>query len=211
MNNKNSELKWLYSNTSFPLEKGAYELRIHSNSESDLDSVVLYSVDSDISNDGILGNVNDQHNISSLESFFNHESLVPAYVSKFEKISSTKYIVDIKNATRPFVISYPEAYDSLWTASVSDATTKNDAGSNYRTNSIPVYSFINGFLINKTGNYTLTIEYPPQEWFNYAGIVSLLTFIVALATFFVGRRWKFILNPPNRNYHLLIKKKKSKD
>ena len=205
LNNKNSELKWLYSNTSFPLKKGAYELKIHSNSESDLDSIVLYSVGNDISNDGILGNVNDQHNISSLESFFNHESLVPAYVSKFEKISSTKYIVDIKNATRPFVILYPEAYDSLWTASVSDATTKNDAGSNYRTNSVPVYSFINGFFINKTGNYTLTIEYPPQEWFNNAGIVSLLTFIVALAAYFVGRRWKFISNPLNRNYHLLIK------
>jgi len=85
------------------------------------------------------------------------------------KINPTKYIVEV-NATNPFMLSFAEAYDPLWMAYVNGE----------RIESIPLYSVINGFWINQTGQLEITIEYEPQKWFYYGSIISVTTLLACL-------------------------------
>jgi hypothetical protein len=82
------------------------------------------------------------------------------------------------------MLAFAESYDSQWIAYI-DTGYNNDshqgnASKNFKTSSVPLYSIINGFYINRTGDYRLTIEYQPQKWFIEAAVVSLLTLLVSL-------------------------------
>lgn len=165
-------LGWAYLNNTF-LESGKYEIRIRSNSHADLDSVIVYSVD-------------DNQNETLDELFDLGGQDLPANLMGFKKINPTKYEVDIKNASDPFIITFAESYDPLWIAYASkdkelNGNSNNGINSNFSTHSIPMYSIVNGFYINKTGDYTLTVEYQPQEWFVQAGIVSIISLITFVA------------------------------
>jgi hypothetical protein len=93
----------------------------------------------------------------------------PAQIISYQKIDPTKYIVEV-NATKPFMLSFAEAYDPLWIAHINGK----------RIEPIPLYSVINGFWINQTGQLKITIEYEPQKWFYYGSIISLTTLLACL-------------------------------
>jgi hypothetical protein len=76
-------------------------------------------------------------------------------IINYTQISSSEWVVNV-NATRPFMLGLTESYDPFWTASAEGFSTK----------SLPLYSVINGFLINKTGSYKLVIKYEPQFYFD---------------------------------------------
>jgi hypothetical protein len=172
------QLIWYSSN--IHLNKGEYNMKINSDSERDVDSFIVYTNSNNtISGDkippGVPGFVN-----TNLHS-------VPAYVAKYNEINPTKYEVTVKNATKPFILSFAESYDPLWKVYSTDTDTVKTP--QLRTNSVPLYSTINGFYINKTGNYTLNIEYEPQKWFLVGGIVSVITSIF-WACFILAKRFK---------------------
>ncbi len=54
--------------------------------------------------------------------------------------------------------------------------------------SIPLYSVINGFWINETGNLEIVIRYKPQDWFERGLIISALTFIGCIGYLFYDWR-----------------------
>jgi len=176
LSEKSSELKWLFSNSSFFLKEGSYELEIYSNSQTDLDSVIIY----DIGSVDIFGKTRDTDD----GNIFSPGVSTSPTISEFVKLSPTKYNLEIKNATQPFMLTFSESYDPQWIAYLSKDHTnessidKEDAI--FKTGSVPLYSIVNGFYINKTGNYTLTVEYQPQEWFIQAGMASLIVLISAL-------------------------------
>jgi len=58
------------------------------------------------------------------------------------------------------MLSFAEAYDPLWEARVYKDGRKIET-----VKSIPLYSVINGFWINETGNLEIIIRYTPQDWF----------------------------------------------
>jgi len=178
LKDKNSGLKWSYSNSTY-LRKGTYEFQINTDSKTDLDSVVLYSV---VNNNS--SNKSTIHN-EILEDLFNPKVAPPAQILGYKKIDSTKHILNIKNATKPYMISFAESYDPLWRAYTStDDNNSENSGNNrvsFVSNSIPLYSVINGFYINKTGNYSLIIEYQPQKWFIQGATISIIS-LVAMFT-----------------------------
>jgi len=53
-----------------------------------------------------------------------------------------------------------------------------------RVRSIPLYSVINGFWINETGNLTIVIRYLPQNWFELGLKISALTFMGCMGYLF---------------------------
>jgi hypothetical protein len=177
LKNNVSSTKWLYSNNTFLLKRGTYDLKVYSDSKTDLDSIIVYSIDS---SHGL-----NHSATTSLEDVFSPQSSPPAQIVDYKKINPTKYILDIKNATRPYTISFAESYDPLWIA-YSDTNNKDSNIQNgndndhFKTSSVPLYSLVNGFFVNKTGDYTLIIEYKPQSWFIQGGIVSIITVIVVL-------------------------------
>jgi hypothetical protein len=168
LKDKDSGLKWLYSNSTYRLNKGTYELRIYSDSQTDLDSVIVYPVHN------FRSKVTEDSN-QTLKDLFNVNSPA-AKVSGFKKINPTKYVLDIENATRPYTISLAEAYDPLWTA-YEEGSGEND---NFKINSFPLFGIVNGFYVTKTGNYTLVLEYQPQNWFIQGATVSILALLLML-------------------------------
>jgi hypothetical protein len=180
--NSNSELKWLNTNISYPLKKGTYELKIYSDSQADLDSVVIYPTD----NNNSSGYPNNGKHNQTLESLFTFgkNSLQPAQISEYKKINPTKYIINIRNATKPYILSFAETYDPLWRAHF-------DNNDNYKVTNVPLYSMVNGFYINKTGDYNLVIEYEPQNWFIQGAIISIIS-LAAISIAFFLLRIKFI-------------------
>jgi hypothetical protein len=196
-----SSLKWIYLHDTNYLERGKYKIKIHSPSQVDLDSMVVYSTAHDPGKD-VQGDARKQY--ETLEDLFSlNNSSGPANLADYKKIDPTKYEVRIENATRPYVISLAESYDPLWVAHVnrdSNDTNLNiddDSNSNssfdFRTRSVPLFSIVNGFLINKTGDYTLTIEYEPQKWLFDSGIISTGTVIAILVYLVLVRRTRTAL------------------
>jgi hypothetical protein len=169
-----------------------------------LDSVLVYPVD----NDTLSGN-NKIHAQTLVD--LNTPILPPAQISGYKKINPTMHILSIENATRPYMISFAESYDPLWRAyAYIDNNKRNnntDKSENTITESIPLYSITNGFYVNKTGDYSLIIEYQPQIWFVQGATVSLL-FLVAMAVGFLllrkrrtMRRLYLTLNKALSRYH----------
>jgi hypothetical protein len=54
--------------------------------------------------------------------------------------------------------------------------------------SIPLYSVINGFWINETGNLEIVIRYTPQHWFEVGLMISATTFIGCISYVFYDWR-----------------------
>ncbi|HSA74420.1 MAG TPA: hypothetical protein VLD84_10755, partial [Nitrososphaeraceae archaeon] len=186
---KNSGLKWLYSNSTY-LGKGTYEFQITSDSKTDLDSVVLYSiVNNNSSNNSTIHN-------ETLEDLFSPQISPPAQISGYKKINPTKHILNIENATRPYMISFAESYDPLWRAyTIVDENNNDNSGSSGNsiiTKTVPLYSVINGFYVNKTGDYSLIIEYQPQKWFIQGAKISIISLVVMLAGFLLLRKQRTV-------------------
>lgn len=172
--NNKSKLKWMYLDNIY-LSKGKYNIKIYSDSHSDLDVLTMYSSDDNT-------NFRSQQ-YQPLENIFDSTKMLPpAYTAEYKKINPTKYVLEVKNATRPYTLSFAESYDPLWVAYTY--TDNKESGNNnfdFKTNSIPLYSFVNGFYVNKTGDYSLTIEYEPQKWFFIGGTISSIAVILILA------------------------------
>lgn len=77
----------------------------------------------------------------------------------YTRISPTEYKVNISGLNSPETLAFSESYDSLWTANGSS--------------SYPLYSLINGFMIDHDGNYN--IYFSPQKYVNTPLFISGLT------------------------------------
>jgi len=95
-----SGLNWFTSNPTY-LKQGTYKFRIYSDSQTDLDSIVLYPSNAESS-----ANRSKEHN-ETLELFKQVSS--PVQITGYQKINPTKHILSIKNATRPYIISFAES------------------------------------------------------------------------------------------------------
>mgnify|MGYP000568946312 FL=1 len=81
------------------------------------------------------------------------------------------------------MLSFAEAYDPLWEARVYKDGRKIET-----VKSIPLYSVINGFWINETGNLEIIIRYTPQDWFEIGLTISAITFIGCVGYLFYDWR-----------------------
>ena len=217
VNDYNStELKWLYLNSGIYLGQGKYQIRIYSNSNSivDLDSVAVYSNRNNASSSLVPVASNGSETLDKI--FDLDTESPPAYLEEYTKINPTKYEVKIKNATRPYMMSLVETYDPLWVASYeidNTGTEKKENDNNtdptvvsngVKIPSIPLYSIINGFYINKTGDYSLTLEYQPQQWFMQGAVISIVTAIVILILLTIPYIHRIVRTIKSRYSHKVI-------
>jgi hypothetical protein len=202
LNGNSSGLKWIYTNSTY-LKQGDYDIKVYSDSKADLDSVAIFSQANDTN-----GN-SDSSQSAKLGLFKVGQSPGRGYISEYTKISSTKHVVEIKNATSPYMLAFAESYDPLWTAysepGVQDNTHSVGKNTNFRINSIPLYGVINGFYVNKTGNYKLIIEYEPQKWVIQGTIISIIGIaLISIISFFILKQ-KVL----RKLYSTIIKKDKA--
>jgi len=86
-----------------------------------------------------------------------------------QKINPTKFLLKIENAQTPFVLVFLKKFSSDWklTPSLSEKH-------------FSVFTYANGWLIDKTGDYEIVLEYLPQKLF-YIGIgLSTLSLILVI-------------------------------
>ena len=75
--------------------------------------------------------------------------------------SLTKTIVAV-NTTQPFILATTQSLDKDWIANIGGG----------QVSPISTYLGLKGFMINQKGQFDVTLEYKPQQWFNYSLIVS---------------------------------------
>jgi len=153
----------------FYLRKGKYYLQILPKGYKPiLDTVYLYSV-------------SDKNLEATLEDIFKTKDS-PAKVKNYKKINPTLWKVKV-NAQKPFMLSFAESYDPLWEARIYKNGQKIKI-----VKSIPLYSVINGFWIDQTGDLEIVIRYKPQDWFEIGLVISTLTFLGCIGYLFYDWR-----------------------
>lgn len=90
----------------------------------------------------------------NVNAFTEHKDLrVPGYNVK--KLAKTSYEVHIDNAREPFILILANNYSTLWKAEIDGSLLANH---------FVVNGFANGWIIDKTGNYTIDINYKVWPW-----------------------------------------------
>ena len=161
---KSNSLNFTYT-TLFDLTKGKYRLEILASKDSYLDVIWLYSAKTN----------------QTIDQLFEVKE-EPAEIINYTKINPTLWKVKV-NATKPFMLSFAESYDPLW-----EARVYKDGKLVEKVRSIPLYSIINGFWINETGELEIVIRYTPQDWFELGLKISGLTFIGCIGYLFYNWR-----------------------
>lgn len=100
----------------------------------------------------------------------------------YNKVTGAEYTVKIENAKNPFILVLNQLFDPGWKVYVN--SNKEIGEMHFLAN-----SYANGWLINKTGTYSLTIKFMPQEMLQKGEKISLFTVVVG--AIFLG--WRFFL------------------
>ena len=98
-------------------------------------------------------------------------------IIRYKVTDPTKYTVHIDNPKgSTFFLVFKEQFDTRW-----DISEKN-------THHVLVDGFSNGWIMDRKGSYDVTISYLPQYYF-YIGLgISMVSLVVALGYFFLGRK-----------------------
>jgi hypothetical protein len=141
----------------FELTDNEVSISVGSAGAVELDELLLYSLQ-------------NGENYLSLNGLFNCSA--PKVSLSFEKLNPCTYRVHV-NASGPFTLIFSETYDPLWTASTNDEVFT----------SIPAYSLVNSFHVNKTGQFTMTIYYTGQSYANVGLLISLVSLTSSVVAF----------------------------
>jgi hypothetical protein len=93
-----------------------------------------------------------------------------AEIISYEMVDSTLWKVKV-NATKPFMLSFAEAYDPLWEVRVYKYGRLVE-----KVSPTSLYGVINGFWIDENGYLEIVIRYKPQDWFELGLALSTATF-----------------------------------
>lgn len=111
------------------------------------------------------------------------EKNTPPY--SITRINQTKYKVSVRGAKNPYLLVLDSEFNSNWKVSFDDSK-KSLFGKLFgsyisENNHIVINGFSNGWFIDRQGDYSLTIEYAPQKYFNLGWIITIMSI---LAVFF---------------------------
>jgi len=128
-----------------------------------------------------------------IKSFQNNINYSANTTINFERINPTKYIVHVQ-APNPFFLVFSESYHKGWNAYIDGQQIPNEY--HFFAN-----GFANAWYINKTGTYTITLEFWPQKLFTIGSTISITT--VILCVLYLSK------NKIKTLYHYLEKKMRS--
>jgi hypothetical protein len=172
----------LDQNENFILTKEWDEVALYNNSHA---LQKLYTADSILNctnSDDMFQTVEEskwetlQHStLLNLTSIYNIENdgLVPPENFVWTEFSPTSYVAHVKSKGL-FVLVFLESYDKSWKVSVNGNPVSE-------TNHYQVNDFANGWLINSTGELTISIQYEKQNVFLASVIASLVLPVLLLA------------------------------
>lgn len=89
---------------------------------------------------------------------------------KYIKINPTKYKIHVDTSS-PFFLFFSERFSPKWQAHIGADTIA----------SMPGYGFGNLYYINKTGDFSMVLEYADQKYFRLGQLITFLSWITLLA------------------------------
>ena len=119
----------------------------------------------------------------------------------FRRLNPTKYEVQVKTSD-PFFLAFLESYDTNWKAYINGIQLPGE-------DHFLINGYANAWYINKTGTYTITLEFWPQKIFTIGSAISITTLILCIL--YVSKdkiktTYKQYIKKPEPNKH-----KRSKD
>lgn len=99
----------------------------------------------------------------------------------YREINPTKYKIEIKNAQKPFLFIFNQAYNPSW-----KLTVVNEKGS---FGHVEVNGYANGWYLTKTGSYSVLVEYQAQNVF-YVGIVVSVLSLSGCGMYFLKKKYE---------------------
>jgi hypothetical protein len=109
----------------------------------------------------------------------------------FRKINPTRYLVEVKGATSPYLLVFSESFNPAWRAYVVDRETG-------RRERIPderhfwVNGYANSWWVDKLGDYQIQVEFWPQRLVYWGAVISVITLISSVLYCFVDLRRKWM-------------------
>jgi len=152
--------KWYETGRIF-LQPGKYLLKVETNDEVELDQLSLYSV-------------NENENISLAEIF---SGSLPQPIIEFRRINPCKYEVYIKTNNNFFLI-FSDSYHPLWKLYLE----------NKEISSTPTDYCVNGFFIDRIGEYSVTLYFTGQKYTDLGYALSLITIVGLLVILIFNRK-----------------------
>jgi hypothetical protein len=149
----NQGLSWKYFGP-YHLDATNHRISLSGNGKITLDEMLIYSL-----------NQNEQ--TLSVNELFKPK---PTPTITYEQINPCKYTVHVENSNAPFLLIFSEAYDPMWKAYIE----------NNEILPTSMYSIVNGFYIEKTGNFDITIYFTGQTYTDIGLKISIATLIIVM-------------------------------
>jgi len=137
------------------LKLGEQMIGISAEGKVDVDEMILYSI-------------KEEESTVSINQLFKYDSTSP-YIS-YKKVSPVEYQVHV-NSSEPFLLIFSDSYHPLWKAYIG----------NLEVSPTITYSFVNGFFINKTGSFDITLYFTGQTYADLGLRISAVTLVVVVA------------------------------
>jgi hypothetical protein len=155
---------------SAPLSVGEHNVTVYALGNVTLDKIGVYSA---------------SNNTPTIDDVFNSDLSAPSVT--YQEVNPCKYVAHV-NCTSPFLLVFSESYHPLWKAYVD----------NQEVSPVIVDSLVNGFFINRTGNFDVTLYFTGQDTVNIGLIITfggiILVIVLVLATSAPGRKMRRFMN-----------------
>jgi hypothetical protein len=117
------------------------------------------------------------YSLKNGESFVDADNLLSANHTNntsitYEEINPTQYTVHV-NSSSPFYLVFSDSYDHGWIATINGQQISDQY--HFTAN-----GYANGWYINKTGAYNITLEFKPQNLFYAGAAISITTLIICI-------------------------------
>jgi hypothetical protein len=130
----------------------------------------------------------DKVTISHTASTLNYTGIATLYtetastfaIMNIKNVSPTR--IDIKiNTSNPFILVSSQELDRFWVATVNGQAVQP----------VNLYLGQKGFVVNKTGELSVTLEYEPQSWFSWGLIIFGVTVLLLCVGLIFNRSQRF--------------------
>jgi hypothetical protein len=143
---------------------------LHSVSASDSNGTILQL------NGMLIYSLNDNESFVSADSLLLNNQQNNASIS-YQEFNPTLYAVHV-NCSNPIFLVFTESYDNGWVATINGQQISSEF--HFTAN-----GYANCWYVNETGDYTITLEFTPQNLFYAGGVISITTLI--LCTVYLGK------------------------
>lgn len=128
-----------------------------------------------------LNNQSNAEQLNFLESVKN--TLAIPQRTTCTEVSASEYIVQVNNASAPFFLVLGNSYNGYWVANINGQQKPE-------TNHFIVNGYANAWYINKTGTFSVKLEFWPQKLLYISAAVSIASLILLCVTYLVRDRIK---------------------